>query len=115
MAGQWLPFVVTLPFAAILLAAGIWAERRYRDFAELPGHYGLDGKVTRMGSRRTITLAIPILFALFLVVFSLTPLLVPPENQTGDALSGLLFAGVVMVLSYAFVLWLTERWVRARR
>lgn len=115
MAGQWLPFVVTLPFAAILLAAGIWAERRYGDFAELPGHYGFGGHVTRMGPRRLITLVMPFLFVLFLVAISLTPLLVPPENQNGSLVPGVIFAGVVMVLSYAFVLWLTERWVRARR
>ena len=107
--------LAALPFAFILVVSGLWAERRYRRFRELPGHYGLGGHVTRMGSRRAITVAIPLLFALFLVVFSLTPLLVPPENQNGSIVPGVIFSGVVMVAAYGLVVWLTERWVSRQR
>jgi hypothetical protein len=106
--------LATLPFIVLLVAAALWAERRYARFDRLPGHYDWRGRATCMGSRQAITLVVPALFALILLVMSLITILFPPEQQSGSLIPAVLLAGLTLLVAYALILWLTERWVSAQ-
>lgn len=109
---DWAALVLTLPFVAVLLYSGAWADRRYRRFDKLPGHFDFHGKATRMTPRRTMAWLLPVIFSLSLIAVALIAALAPPEMRNGEAWPGVLVGGAALVAGQAFVLWLTERWAR---
>lgn len=108
----WLPFAVTLPFIASLLASGVWADRHFDRFEKLPAHFDISGKATRLAPRRTMVWLLPTLFSAILVFTALLGLVVPPEQQDGYPVAGVMFSGGALLAAQGFVLWLTERWAR---
>ena len=108
--GEWLPLLATVPFVAVLLASGRWANRRYARFDELPGHYDIRGRATTMAPRRVMAWMLPVLFSIVLVAIAIFTALVPPEYRNGDPLIGILVGGLGLLAGHALVLWLTERW-----
>ena len=108
--GAWLPVVVTLPFVVFLLASGVWANRRFTRFEELPGHYDFRGNPTRMAPRSVMVWMLPILFSFLLVGNAAIFALAPPEAVNGNAITGVLLIAVILTAAQALVLWLTERW-----
>jgi uncharacterized membrane protein len=109
---SWLPVLASLPFVALLLASGHWANRRFAAFDELPAHYGIDGEPTRFDSRRTMAWMLPVLFSIVLMVIALLTGLLPAEMRNGDPVTGVVVGGVFLLTGQIFVLWLTLRWAR---
>ena len=106
------PLLVSLPFVVILLASGVWASRRFACFDQLPGHFDIRGRVTRMAPRRTMVWMLPVLFSLVLVFLALVTQGIPPEVRNGSPVTGALIGGITLVAAQFFVLWLTDRWAR---
>ena len=110
--GAWLPLVVTLPFVALLLLSGAWANRRYARFDEIPGHYDFRGDPTRMSPRGMMVWLMPAVFSFALIVINAASVLSPPEIRKGSPILNALFMGVLLLGAQALLLWLTERWAR---
>ncbi len=111
----WLPMAAALPFAALLLSSGAYADRRFARFDELPAHFDLAGKATRMAPRRTMAWMLPILFSIALVAIAILTSVLPRHMQNGDPVAGVIVGGLGLLAAQALVLWLTERWARSRR
>lgn len=109
------PLFVSLPFVAMLLASGVWASRRFARFDELPGHFDVRGRVTRMAPRRTMVWMLPVLFSVVLVFLALVMQGVPAEQRNGDPVVGVVVAGITLVASQIFVLWLTDCWANRQK
>lgn len=108
------PSVASLAFAALsivlLLASGWWTDRRYRRFDQLPGHYGLTGKATRIDSRKVMAWLLPIMFSLVIAAMAGLQLAIPPEAHRGDPSTPLYLMPPILLAVQGLVLWLLHRW-----
>ncbi len=111
---EWLPLAATLPFVAVLLLSGLWANRRYRSFERLPAHFDIRGKADAYASRRTMVWMLPTLFSIMLVAIALFTIFLPRELQNGDPVVGVLVVGLALAGAQVFVLRLTESWARGQ-
>lgn len=107
-----LVFGLGVPTILLLFAAGLWTDRRFSRFDELPAHYDFRGRPTRFASRRLMAWLIPITFSVILVAILLTLVATPPELHKGDPLEGLIFSCITMLAAQLFVCWLHERWAQ---
>ena len=102
--------IIMLIAVALLLASGWWTDRTYRRFDQIPAHYDIRGKATRLTSRRQMAWAIPAGFSLFLVGFAAIVHFVPADMQNGDPAMSLISASLIMLAAQGLVLWLLHRW-----
>lgn len=108
----WAPLAAALPFVAVLLASGAWANRRYARFERLPSHFGITGKADAYAPRGTMAWLLPLLFSAALIAIAVFVAVLPREMQNGDPLVGVMVGGSGLAGAQLFVLWLTERWAR---
>lgn len=110
MSEEWLPLILCTPFVLLIMASGLWANRRFRRFKRLPGHFDITGKATYLAPRSLIIWYIPIVLSTVLIAIALAGVLVPRELQNGDAVTGVVLGGVCILGAQMLILWLTERW-----
>lgn len=111
----WWSIGATLPFIALLLASGVWANSHFSRFDRLPAHFDASGKATRLAPRRVMAWLLPVLFSVVLTLVTLLAAFVPPQYRNGDPLVGALVGGFALLGAQAFVLWLTARWARTQQ
>ena len=107
-------FVFTHPamFAAVcsilvLIALGVWAERRFSGFSKLPLHYGFRGRATREGGR---SLAIWLPIGVFVLLAAWVGVLSHGRHEPYE----LVTASAALVLAQALILWRHSRWARGQ-
>ena len=83
--GRMVAPLATVPFVAVLLASGRWANRRYARFDELPGHYDIRGEATRMAPRAQMAWLMPVVSSIVLVAIAIAP----PSYSVGGPQGGL--------------------------
>ncbi len=106
--------IIVLIAVALLLASGWWTDQTYRRFDQIPAHYDIRGKATRLTSRRQMAWAIPAGFSLFLIGFAAIVQFVPADLQNGDPTTGLITASLIMLAAQGFILWLLARWAASQ-
>lgn len=106
----WLPVLVAMPFAGLLLLSGPWAGGRYARFERLPGHYDIAGKPTRMASRTMMVWTLPVVCTFVLLAIAIYSAAVPPEMLNGDPVTGVVVGGIGLFAAQLLMLWLTARW-----
>ena len=111
----WLPLAITAGTVIALVWSGFWANKRFADFDQLPGHFDFAGRATRLSPRRTMVWLLPIMFSVMMVVMSAAPYLVKSEYRNGDPLLGLVITAIALLGAQAFILWLTDRWAKQQR
>lgn len=108
------PSVASLTVAAlaiaVLLASGWWTDRRYRRFDQLPGHYDIKGRATRMDSRRSMAWLFPVMFSIVIALMAGLQVLLPPELHNGDPSAPLYILAPILVAAQGFALLLLRRW-----
>lgn len=98
----------------LLLASGYWTNRRYAQFSELPGHYDLRGRATRMSPRSVMAWLLPITFSVCLTFFAVLFEVTPPQIINGDPNVGVLVMVVTLLGCQGLVLWLLGRWAASQ-
>ncbi|KEO88021.1 hypothetical protein EH30_01205 [Erythrobacter sp. JL475] len=93
----------------LLLLSGVWTDRTYSRFSELPGHYDFRGRATRMAPRRTMAWLLPLTFSLMLAVIGIAMAMLPAEAQNSPD-AGLVIASITLLGAQGLVLWLLDRW-----
>ncbi len=94
--------------------SGLWADRRFADYAKMPLHYGFGLKPTRMGSRAVAIWLPTATMALVLVLNVALVSLLGDGRITGDSDTALTIGSVVIVAAQIFILWLHTRWANQR-
>ncbi len=103
-----------VPTILLLLLSGLWADRRFAKFDELPAHYDFKGRPTRFASRRLMVWLTPFVFVSGLAITLLPMWLVPPEMQNGNPVTGAVLVCVVLLAGQGVILWLHDRWAKAQ-
>lgn len=94
--------------------SGLWAQRRFAGFAQLPMHYGPTLKPTRIGSRGTAIWLPTGIMASVIVLNVVLVVALGDENVNGDPDFGVTLGALIVVAAQVFVLWLHSRWARSR-
>ncbi|MEL6530323.1 MAG: DUF1648 domain-containing protein [Pseudomonadota bacterium] len=104
--------VVAAVAICLLVLSGLWAERRFRRFDQLPAHFDFAGRATRMASRSFVVWLAP---SIFIAILGLTVFLayaMPADQLNGDPGEAIVYSSVIILGAQIFVLWLIDRWSR---
>ena len=99
-----------LPTILLLLGSGLWADRRFARFDELPAHYDFKGRPTRFASRQTMVWLIPGVLVRVLGAVLLTFWLTRPELQKNNPIVVAIVICVTVLCAQSTILWLHDRW-----
>ncbi|TWJ09372.1 hypothetical protein [Altererythrobacter ishigakiensis] len=114
--GGWLPLAITAGTVILLILSGAWANRRFADFEQLPGHYDFAGRGSRMTPRRTMVWLLPMMFSVMIGVYGAMAVFVPGAAGGLNELPWwLVFSAGCLLGAQALVLWLTDRWAKRQR
>jgi len=95
-----------------LVLSGLWAQTRFSRFEQLPAHFDVRGRATRLAPQRFVIWLTPVMFLITNGAIIALIIILPPQMINGDPNVAVYVSSAIILFAQGLVLWLLERWAR---